>query len=50
MKSDDAFDGITTIIVLALVLAFPLFMGFAVVIPIALITVTGLLIYASRIK
>lgn len=50
MKSDDAFDGIATIIILALVLAWPLFMGFAIIIPIAFIAEAGLLIYASRIK
>ena len=50
MKSDDAFGGITTIIVLALVLAWPLFMGWAIVLPIAFIVVAGLLVYASRIK
>ena len=50
MKKDDTSGGIMGFIMLALILAWPLFMGFAVVIPIAFITVVGLLIYASRIK
>ncbi len=50
MKKDDTSGGIMGFIMLALVLAWPLFMGFAIIIPVAFIAEAGLLIYASRIK
>ena len=50
MKKDNTSGGIMGFIMLALILAWPLFMGWAIVLPIAFIVVAGLLVYASRIK
>lgn len=50
MKSTGAFAGITTLIVLALVIAAPLIGGFAIVLPLFLVVEIGLLVYAWNIK